>query len=179
MRESFEHDDNDFGLGAEEDARAVAIDHSGLTSAVVDELIGSAHGPPPVVLEPTGDRIIVDLVTVNAKESAIFMDATSEALPEYGRIRAVGPHVEHVDDRLKVGVVVMFSKFSGYALEGEHAMMLRTNDVAAVVRGGLVKPKRSVRPDENMAAPVLPPAPKKEGRSSELLGVNPAREIRQ
>jgi co-chaperonin GroES (HSP10) len=102
----------------------------------------------PIAIRPEWDRVIVELVDVEEKESALHLDAM-EKPHEYGRITALGPEV--IPERFQVGEIVVFGQYSGYAIAQEQTIILRATDIIGHVSGGRVVPKRKSRAESEIA----------------------------
>jgi co-chaperonin GroES (HSP10) len=101
---------------------------------------GPVQEATPIRLVPLRNKVLVELVEVREQDSSIFTAATVDGATEYGRVVAVGPKIE--DRRIEADAIVQFGKFSGYAIEDEKFMLLREDDVNAIVEGGIVTSKR-------------------------------------
>lgn len=96
---------------------------------------------------PLNGRILVELVTFDARENAhVFTDATMEQPVQHGVVLEIAPDLVGHEPRsewlLQPGDVVMFGNFSGYEFEEDRFSMIRCEDVVAIRTRGKVKPKK-------------------------------------
>ncbi|MCA9391864.1 co-chaperone GroES [candidate division WWE3 bacterium] len=93
-------------------------------------------------IKPLGDRVIVRPVSKEtATESGIIIpDTAAKDKPEQGEVLAVGPGEinekgERVPMELKVGQIVMFTKYSPNEIEveGEDLLVIKQKDVLAII----------------------------------------------
>jgi chaperonin GroES len=98
-------------------------------------------------LKPLGDRVIVK---AKAKEettrSGIVLPDTASEKPQEGSVLAVGPgrvldNGKRVEMEVKSGDTVLFAKYAGteVKLDGEEYLVIRENDLLAIVTGNGTK----------------------------------------
>lgn len=94
-------------------------------------------------LKPLGDRIV--LKQLEAKEttkSGIVLTGSAKEKPQEAEVVAVGPggivDGKEVIIEVKIGDKVLYSKYSGtdVKLDEEEFIIVRQNDILAVVQGG-------------------------------------------
>ena len=95
----------------------------------------------PVKIGPLADRVLVrSLEEAGQTRGGLFIPDSAKEKPQQGEILAVGPgrfdEGERVPMDLKVGDRVLFGKYSGaeVVVDGESLLILRENDVLAVLR---------------------------------------------
>ena len=95
-----------------------------------------------MALKPLGDRIVVKSLEAQERtKSGLVLPDTAKEKPQEGKVIAVGPG-RLLDDgsvksqEVKHGDRVLYGKYSGteVALEGEDYLILREEDVLAVVQ---------------------------------------------
>jgi chaperonin GroES len=92
-------------------------------------------------LQPLGDRIVVKAVEQsNQTKSGIFLPDTAKERPQEGKVVAAGPGRVGEDGKriamdLKVGDVVIYSKFAGteFTEDGEELLIMKEADVLAKI----------------------------------------------
>jgi chaperonin GroES len=92
-------------------------------------------------LQPLGDRIVVKAVEQsNQTKSGIYLPDTAKERPQEGKVIAAGPGRVGEDGKriamdLKVGDVVIYSKFAGteFTDDGEELLIMKEADVLAKV----------------------------------------------
>jgi chaperonin GroES len=92
-------------------------------------------------LQPLGDRIVVKAVEQsNQTKSGIYLPDTAKERPQEGKVVAAGPGRVGEDGKriamdLKVGDVVIYSKFAGteFTDDGEELLIMKEADVLAKV----------------------------------------------
>ena len=92
------------------------------------------------MLRPLGDRVVLKLRTQEEKtEGGILLPDTAKEKPQEGEVVAVGPgrlldNGTRVPPEVKVGDVVVFSKYSGTEVKygGEEYLIIRESDILAV-----------------------------------------------
>ena len=95
-------------------------------------------------IRPLGDRAIVKRLESETKTAGgILIPDSATEKPSKGKILAVGPGKslkggKHRPLAVKVGDVVLFGKYSGneVKLDGEEHVLIREDDVLAVLRSG-------------------------------------------
>jgi chaperonin GroES len=95
-------------------------------------------------LIPLGDRVIVQPITDDEKESKsgiIIPETVSKEKPERGKVIAVGPGKKDEDGKMtpmnvKVGDKVLFSKYSPdeIKIDGETYLLVREDSILAVIK---------------------------------------------
>jgi chaperonin GroES len=95
-----------------------------------------------MALKPLGDRIVVKALDAQEKtKSGIVLPDTAKEKPQEGKVIAVGPG-RLLDEgtvkplEVKNGDRVLYGKYSGseVSLEGEDYLILREDDVLAIVQ---------------------------------------------
>ncbi|HEY5541602.1 MAG TPA: co-chaperone GroES [Coriobacteriia bacterium] len=94
-------------------------------------------------LKPLGDRVIVKTDEAETQTaSGLILADTAKEKPQRGKVIAVGEGKvnekgERVPVDVKVGDAVIYSKYGGteVKLEGEEFMILRAEDIYAIVEG--------------------------------------------
>ncbi|HHP50869.1 MAG TPA: co-chaperone GroES [Moorella mulderi] len=92
------------------------------------------------MLRPLGDRVVLKLRTQEEKtEGGILLPDTAKEKPQEGEVVAVGPgrlldNGTRVPPEVKVGDVVVFSKYSGTEVKygGKEYLIIRESDILAV-----------------------------------------------
>jgi len=94
-------------------------------------------------LKPLGDRVIVKAAEAESQtKSGLILADTAKEKPQRGSVIAVGEGKlddkgERIPVDVKVGDTVIYSKYGGteVKLEGEEYLILRADDIYAVVEG--------------------------------------------
>ncbi len=94
-------------------------------------------------LKPLGDRVIVKPSEAEEQtKSGLFIPDTAQEKPQKGTVIAAGEGKVKDDGTrapmdVKVGDVVIYSKYGGteVKIEGEEHLILRSEDIYAVVEG--------------------------------------------
>jgi chaperonin GroES len=94
-------------------------------------------------LKPLGDRVIVKTAEAEAQTaSGIILADTAKEKPQRGNVIAVGEgklddNGKRVPVDVKAGDTVIYSKYGGteVKVEGEEYLILRADDIYAVVEG--------------------------------------------
>ena len=92
-------------------------------------------------LRPLGDRMVVKPIEQEeVTSSGIYLPETAKEKPQQGNVISVGPGARDEDGEriamdVSVGDVVLYAKYSGTTikLEGKEYLILRENDVLAIV----------------------------------------------
>ena len=96
-----------------------------------------------MALQPLGDRIVVKALEPEEKtKSGLVLPDTAKEKPQEGKVIAVGTG-KLLDDggikslEIKSGDRVLYGKYSGteVSLEGQDYLILREDDVLAIVKG--------------------------------------------
>ncbi len=96
-----------------------------------------------MALQPLGDRIVVKALEPEEKtKSGLVLPDTAKEKPQEGKVLAVGAG-KLLDDgaikplEVKSGDKVLYGKYAGteVSLEGQDYLILREDDVLAVVKG--------------------------------------------
>jgi len=120
-------------------------------------------------LTPLHDRIIVEAAPKEERTaSGIILPDTAQEKPQRGKVLAVGPgklldsgKLAPVD--VKTGDVVLYGKYSGteVTVGGRDYVILRAEDVLAIVAGESAKTAPAKKAVKKVAAAKRAPAPKK------------------
>ena len=92
-------------------------------------------------LRPLGDRMVVKPIEQEeVTSSGIYLPETAKEKPQQGNVISVGPGARDEDGEriamdVSVGDIVLYAKYSGTTikLEGKEYLILRENDVLAIV----------------------------------------------
>ena len=87
-------------------------------------------------LRPLGDKVVIKpLEAEETTASGIVLPGQDKEKPQQAEVVAVGPGTDEVTMEVKVGDKVIYSKYSGtdVKLEGEEYIIVRQNDILAVV----------------------------------------------
>jgi chaperonin GroES len=92
-------------------------------------------------IKPLGERVVVKVLEKETKtKSGIVLPDTAKEKPQMGKVLAVGPgkmldNGQRLAMEVKTGDQVLFAKYSGteVKLDGEEYMILKENDVLAVI----------------------------------------------
>ncbi len=92
-------------------------------------------------LRPLGDRMVIKPIEQEeVTSSGIYLPETAKEKPQQGNVISVGPGARDEDGEriamdVSVGDVVLYAKYSGTTikLEGKEYLILRENDVLAIV----------------------------------------------
>lgn len=87
-------------------------------------------------LKPIGDRIVVESAPAEEKTaSGIYIPDTAKEKPQQGTVVAVGSGKKDEPMTVKVGDVVLYSKYGGTEInhEGKEYLIMRESDVYAVI----------------------------------------------
>ena len=88
-------------------------------------------------LVPLGDRVVLkQLEAEETTKSGIILSSSAQEKPQDAEVIAVGPGTSEVQMQVKVGDKVMYSKYAGTEVkfEGEQYIILRQNDILAIVK---------------------------------------------
>ena len=88
-------------------------------------------------LVPLGDRVV--LKQFEAEEmtaSGIVLPGQAQEKPQQAKVVAVGPGTDDVKMQVKVGDVVIYSKYAGtdVKLDEEEFVVVRQDDILAIVK---------------------------------------------
>ena len=88
-----------------------------------------------MTIKPLADRVLVLPAQAEEKVGGIIIPDTAKEKPQRGKVVAVGNGTKDEEMILKVGDEVLYGKYAGTELEneGEKYLMMRQNDVLAVV----------------------------------------------
>ena len=94
-----------------------------------------------VKISPLGDRVVLKAAEVEeTTASGIILTGNSQEKPQYSEVVGVGPgkvdeNGKKIPMTVKVGQKVIYSKYAGteVKLEGEEYIIVRQNDILAVV----------------------------------------------
>ncbi len=87
-------------------------------------------------IKPLADRVVIEPALAEQKTaSGIIIPDTAKEKPQKGVVVAVGPGTKDNPMTLKVGDVVIYGKYAGteFHLEGKDYMIMRENDVIAII----------------------------------------------
>ncbi len=87
-------------------------------------------------LKPIGDRIVVESAPAEEKTaSGIYIPDTAKEKPQQGTVVAVGSGKKDEPMTVKVGDVVLYSKYGGTEInhEGKEYLIMRESDIYAVI----------------------------------------------
>ena len=87
-------------------------------------------------IKPLADRVVIEPAhKKNKTASGIIIPDTAKEKPQKGIVVAVGPGTKDNPMTLKVGDVVIYGKYAGteFHLEGKDYMIMRENDVIAII----------------------------------------------
>jgi len=92
-------------------------------------------------LQPLGDRVVVKAAEQESQtKSGLYVPDTAKEKPQEGSVLAVGPgrvteDGKRVDMEVKVGDVVLYSKYAGQEIteDGEELLVLTERDILAKV----------------------------------------------
>lgn len=87
-------------------------------------------------LTPLGDRVVLkQLVAEETTKSGIILPGTNKEKPQQAEVVAVGPGTEDVKMEVKVGDLVIYSKYAGneVKLDDEEFIVVKQADVLAIV----------------------------------------------
>ncbi len=92
------------------------------------------------MIKPLADRVVVKPSTAEEKtKGGIVLPDTAKDKPQEGQVVAVGPGRlldtgTRVDPEVKVGDIVVYSKYSGteIKIDGDEHLILRESDILAV-----------------------------------------------
>ena len=100
-------------------------------------------------IRPLHDRILVErLEEQEVKRGGIIIPDTAKEKPQQGKVTAVGNGKAKDDGKripldVKAGDTILFGKYSGQEikLDGEEYLIMREDEVLAVIEGGEKKKK--------------------------------------
>ena len=89
-------------------------------------------------LEPLDDRVLITVDEESGPQktnSGLYLPDTAKEKPRTGVVAAVGTD-EDLQEKIKVGDRILYSKFSGdeIELEGRKHLLLQRNEILAIVR---------------------------------------------
>ena len=87
-------------------------------------------------IKPLADRVLVEPLEAEPKTaSGIIIPDTAKEKPQKGNIVSVGPGTKENPVTLKVGMTVLYGKYSGteLKLEGKDYLIMKESDILAVV----------------------------------------------
>ena len=99
---------------------------------------------------PLHDRVVVKRIEADSKTAGgIIIPDTAQEKPQQGEVIAVGPggrddHGKLIPIDVKAGDTILFGKYSGQEikLDGEDYLMMREDEVLAVIEGGAGETKK-------------------------------------
>ncbi|CAM3954535.1 co-chaperone GroES [Mucilaginibacter galii] len=87
-------------------------------------------------IKPIGDRVVVEAAPAEEKTaSGIFIPDTAKEKPQQGTVVAVGDGKKDEPMTVKVGDVVLYSKYGGteITIEGKEYLMMRESDIYGIL----------------------------------------------
>ena len=101
-------------------------------------------------LKPLGDRVVVEPIEQEEMTaSGIILPETAKEKPQKGTVIAAGPDARDDSGKrialdVNVGDIVLFAKYAGteYKLDGKKLLVLKENDILAVVEDDGKKSKK-------------------------------------
>ena len=87
-------------------------------------------------LVPLGDRVVLkQFEAEETTKSGIILSAKSQEKPQEAEVIAVGPGTDDVKMEVKVGDVVIYSRYAGteVKLDGEEYIVVRQADILATI----------------------------------------------
>ena len=87
-------------------------------------------------IKPLADRVLVEPLEAETKTaSGIIIPDTAKEKPQKGNIVSVGPGTKESPVTLKVGMTVLYGKYSGteLKLEGKDYLIMKESDILAIV----------------------------------------------
>ncbi|MCQ2529850.1 MAG: co-chaperone GroES [Lachnospiraceae bacterium] len=88
-------------------------------------------------LVPLGDRVVLEqLAAEETTASGIVLPGQAQEKPQQAKVVAVGPGTEEVKMQVKVGDVVIYSKYAGteVKLDKDEYVIVRHDDILAIVK---------------------------------------------
>ena len=89
-----------------------------------------------VDIKPLADRVLVEPLEAETKTaSGIIIPDTAKEKPQKGNVVAVGSGTKDNPITVKVGLTVLYGKYSGTELkfEGKDFLIMRESDILAIV----------------------------------------------
>lgn len=87
-------------------------------------------------IKPLGARVVIKKVeALDKTEGGLILSGSAKEQPQQAEVVAVGPGTDEEKMELKVGDMVVFSKYGGseFKLHGEEYTILSQKDVLAVI----------------------------------------------
>lgn len=87
-------------------------------------------------IRPLHDRVVIRAAEAETKTAGgIIIPDTAKEKPSHGIIVAVGPGKKDEPVSVKIGDVVLYSKFAGteISIDGENLLIMRESDLIAIV----------------------------------------------
>lgn len=87
-------------------------------------------------LKPIGDRIVIEAAPAEEKTaSGLYIPDTAKEKPQQGTVVAVGDGKKDEPMTVKVGDVVLYSKYGGTEInhDGKEYLIMRESDIYAVI----------------------------------------------
>jgi len=89
-----------------------------------------------IVLKPLADRIVVEPLPAETKTaSGLYIPDTAQEKPQKGKVIAVGSGTKDEEMKVKVGDLVLYSKYAGTEVTVENVkyLIMRQSDVLAII----------------------------------------------
>jgi chaperonin GroES len=101
-----------------------------------------SRGGKPLNIKPLGERVVIKVLESEEKtKSGIVLPDTAKEKPQMGKVLSVGTgrlldNGQRVALDVKEGDKVLFAKYAGteVKLDGEEYMVLKENDILAIVQ---------------------------------------------
>ncbi|MCT4665357.1 MAG: co-chaperone GroES [Flavobacteriales bacterium] len=89
-----------------------------------------------ITLRPLADRVLIEPMEAETKTaSGIIIPDSAKEKPQQGKVVAVGNGTKDHEMTVKVGDIVMYSKYGGtdLKLEGKDYLIMRESDILAIM----------------------------------------------
>ena len=87
-------------------------------------------------IKPLGARVVIKKMEAEEKtEAGLLLSGTAKEKPQQAEVLAVGPGTEEEPMELKVGDIVVFSRYGGYDLKykGVEYTIINQRDILATI----------------------------------------------